>query len=125
MTVSTSTAGTSYSSGGTNISSSYSSSYYQLKYNQQINFSCDNTTRMAVYSSARNDTSPFYKDLSTSNYSSSSFFRYDYQDNSTSLAYTNFELICVNLNAGNNLLAVNEKKGLFIRIYMLLLGINT
>ena len=75
MTVSTSTAGTSYSSGGTNISSSYSSSYYQLKYNQQINFSCDNTTRMAVYSSARNDTSPFYKDLSASNYSSNQILK--------------------------------------------------
>ena len=76
MTVSTSTAGTSYSSGGTNISSTYSSSYNQLKYNQQINFSCDNTTRMAVYSSARNDTSPFYKDLSASNnYSSNQILK--------------------------------------------------
>ena len=76
MTVSTSTAGTSYSSGGTNISSSYSSSYYQLKYNQQINFSSDNTTKMAVYSSARNITSPFYKDLSASNnYSSNQILK--------------------------------------------------
>ena len=76
MTVSTSTAGTSYSSGGTNISSSYSSSYYQLKYNQQLNFSCDKTTKMAVYSSARNNTSPFFKDLSSSNnYSSNKILK--------------------------------------------------
>ena len=76
MTVSTSTAGTSYSSGGTNISSSYSSSYYQLKYNQQLNFSCDKTTKMAVYSSAKNNTSPLLKDLSASNnYSSNQILK--------------------------------------------------
>ena len=76
MTVSTSTAGTSYSSGGTNISSSYSSSYYQLKYNQQLNFSCDNTTKMAVYSSAKNNILPLLKDLSASNnYSSNQILK--------------------------------------------------
>ena len=76
MTVSTSTAGTSYSSVGTNISSTYSSSYYQLKYNQQLNFSCDKTTKMAVYSSAKNNTSPLLIDLSASNnYSSNQILK--------------------------------------------------
>ena len=69
---------------------------------------------MAVYSSARNNTSPLLIDLSASNnYSSSSFFRYDYQDNSTSLTYTNFELICVNIKGNNNISAGSDKKTSF------------
>ena len=82
MTVSTSTAGYNYNAAGTAITGSYNDTIspylgpYQLKYGEQLNFSCDKTTKMAVYSSARNDTSPFYKDLSASNnYSSNQILK--------------------------------------------------
>ena len=81
MTVSTSTAGYDYNAAGTAITGSYNdtiSQYlgpYQLKYGEQLNFSCDKTTKMAVYSSAKNNTSPLLKDLSASNYSSNQILK--------------------------------------------------
>ena len=73
MTVSTSTAGYNYNAAGTAITGSYNDTVspylgpYQLKYGEQLNFSCDSTTKMAVYSSAKNNTLPLLKDLSSSN----------------------------------------------------------
>ena len=82
MTVSTSTAGYNYNAAGTAITGSYNDKIlpylgpYQLKYGEQLNFSCDNTTKMAVYSSAKNNTSPLIKDLSASNnYSSNQILK--------------------------------------------------
>ena len=82
MTVSTSTAGYNYNAAGTAITGSYNDTIlpylgpYQLKYGEQLNFSCDNTTKMAVYSSAKNNTSPLIKDLSASNnYSSNQILK--------------------------------------------------
>ena len=82
MTVSTSTAGYNYNAAGTAITGSYSNTVspylgpYQLKYGEQLNFSCDKTTTMAVYSSAKNNTLPLLKDLSASNnYSSNQILK--------------------------------------------------
>ena len=82
MTVSTSTAGYNYNPAGTAITGSYNDKIvpylgpYQLKYGEQLNFSCDKTTKMAVYSSAKNNTSPLLKDLSASNnYSSNQILK--------------------------------------------------
>ena len=56
MTVSTSTAGYNYNAAGTAITGSYNDTIspylgpYQLKYGEQLNFSCDNTTRYGIYS---------------------------------------------------------------------------
>ena len=82
MTVSKSTAGYNYNAAGTAITRSYNDTIlpylgpYQLKYGEQLNFSCDNTTTMAVYSSARNNTSPLLKDLSAiKNYSSNQILK--------------------------------------------------
>ena len=82
MTVSTSTAGYNYNAAGTAITGSYNDKIlpylgpYQLKYGEQLNFSCDKTTKMAVYSSAKNNTSPLLIDLSASNnYSSNQILK--------------------------------------------------
>ena len=82
MTVSTSTAGYNYNPAGTAITGSYNDTIspylgpYQLKYGEQLNFSCDNTTKMTVYSATRNNTSPLLKDLSASNnYSSNQILK--------------------------------------------------
>ena len=82
MTVSTSTAGYNYNAAGTAITGSYNDTIspylgpYQLKYGEQLNFSCDKTTKMAVYSSAKNNTLPLLKDLSASNnYSSNQILK--------------------------------------------------
>ena len=82
MTVSTSTAGYDYNAAGTAITGSYNDKIlpylgpYQLKYGEQLNFSCDNTTKMAVYSSAKNNILPLLKDLSASNnYSSNQILK--------------------------------------------------
>ena len=81
MTVSTSTAGYNYNAAGTAITGSYNDKIlpylgpYQLKYGEQLNFSCDKTTKMAVYSSAKNNTLPLLKDLSASNYSSNQILK--------------------------------------------------
>ena len=82
MTVSTSTAGYNYNAAGTAITGSYNDNIspylgpYQLKYGEQLNFSCDKTTKMAVYSSAKNNTLPLLKDLSAcNNYSSNQILK--------------------------------------------------
>ena len=82
MTVSTSTAGYNYNAAGTAITGSYNDTIspylgpYQLKYGELLNFSCDKTTKMAVYSSERNNTSPLLKNLSASNnYSSNQILK--------------------------------------------------
>ena len=82
MTVSTSTAGYNYNAAGTAITGSYNDKIvpylgpYQLKYGEQLNFSCDKTTKMALYSSAKNNTLPLLKDLSASNnYSSNQILK--------------------------------------------------
>ena len=82
MTVSTSTAGYNYNAAGTAITGSYNDKIlpylgpYQLKYGEQLNFSCDKTTKMAVYSSAKNNTLPLLKELSASNnYSSNQILK--------------------------------------------------
>ena len=82
MTVSTSTAGYNYNAAGTAITGSYNDKIlpylgpYQLKYGEQLNFSCDITTKMAVYSSAKNNTLPLLKDLSAcNNYSSNQILK--------------------------------------------------
>ena len=82
MTVSTSTAGYNYYAAGTAITGSYNNTIspylgpYQLKYGEQLNFSCGSTTKMAVYSSAKNNTLPLLKDLSASNnYSSNQILK--------------------------------------------------
>ena len=82
MTVSTSTAGYNYNAAGTAITGYYNDTIlpylgpYQLKYGEQLNFSCDKTTKMAVYSSAKNNTLPLLKDLSASNnYSSNQILK--------------------------------------------------
>ena len=55
MTVSTSTAGYNYNAAGTAITGSYNDTIlpylgpYQLKFGEQLNFSCDKTTKMAEY----------------------------------------------------------------------------
>ena len=73
MTVSTSTAGYNYNAAVTAITGSYNDTIspylgpYQLKYGEQLNFSCGSTKKMAVYSSAKNNTLPLLIDLSESN----------------------------------------------------------
>ena len=73
MIVNKSAAGYSYDAAGTAITGSYNDKIvpylgpYQLKYGEQLNFSCGSTKKMAVYSSAKNNTLPLLIDLSESN----------------------------------------------------------
>ena len=139
MTVSTSTAGYNYNAAGTAITGSYNDTIspylgpYQLKYGEQLNFSCDKTTKYGIYSDNKVDFT-FTTDLtSANNYTGTTYHRFDqgdsYYENDASirsaLPYSTSALICVNINANNNLTTGNEKKPVFIRIYILLLGINT
>ena len=123
MTVSTSTAGYNYNAVGTAITGSYNDTIlpyigpYQLKYGEQLNFSCDKTTRYGIYSDNKVGFT-FTTDLtSANNYTGTTYHRFDqgdsYYTNDTSirssLPYSTSALICVNINADNNLTTGNEK----------------
>ena len=117
MTVSTSTAGYNYNAVGTAITGSYNDTIspylgpYQLKYGEQLNFSCGSTTKYGIYSPNKKGFT-FTTDLtSANNYSGNTYHRFDqgnsyYTDGNTNrsaLPYSTSALICVNINADNNL----------------------
>ena len=116
MTVSTSTAGYNYNAAGTAITGSYNDTIlpylgpYQLKFGEQLNFSCGSTTKYGIYS-ANKAGFTFTTDLtSANNYFGTTYHRFDQGDSyytndasiRSALPYSTSALICVNINAGIN-----------------------